>query len=827
MHLQHNPRRWRIGLFVDTLNHAYQNALLLGAHRALEEAGADLYCLAGGGLRLTDASNHSRNSLYDLVRSNDLDGYIVSATMTNALAPDEIGAYCAAFAPAPVCFVGARVAGIPSVLLESTAGVRDLTSHLIRVHKRRRILFLGGPELSAESQDRHAGYRQAHEENGLPLSSELLVHGDFLASSAHDAIRQVFDEQRIVCDAIVAANDLMAIGAMEALDARGIRVPEEVSIVGFDDSEEARFTTPPLTTINQQVEAQSATAATFLLSRLALKKTQAIAPLQTMVVLRQSCGCHHTRVTRKETPFLDDAEVETHRAAMKSALLAVAPGNITEEVPEWRERLVQAIFSDTEGRSEGAFTRTFDDLLRRTARHGDVNGWHGVVNVLQSHATRSTQSRSEAVDVDGLLHTARQMIGSMAERVQARRRISHERTLHRLQELSASLRTSFDEASLRDIITRRLPDLGVPSFFIAQKDVGAPSPDSAARLLVAYRADSGLLESGTDKRYRAGDIVPKDLVPRHRHTMVVEPLFFGDELLGFGAFELGPLESFLYEEFREHISNALKGIRLFQQLVEEATRRQQAEKDRLEGELRLATRIQNAILPKSRQVAGLDIHATMVPATEVGGDYFDILPFEGGAWICIGDVVGHGLPAGLLMLMLQSLVAATVRSRPEATPSEVWRTVNAVLCENIQERLEQDEYATLTILRYDVTGLLTFAGAHEDILVVRAHSGECELVETPGTWAGLASRPKDPVPEASCKLEPDDVLVLYTDGITEAMNSAKIVFGQDQLCHTLERVHHKSAHEICVHVMQTVQCWGARQVDDQTLLVAKFLGPGH
>src|SRR4029077_12286335 len=130
------------------------------------------------------------------------------------------------------------------------------------------------------------------------------------------------------------------------------------------------------------------------------------------------------------------------------------------------------------------------------------------------------------------------------------------------------------------------------------------------------------------------------------------------------------------------------------------------ERSRLEHEIELAARIQVGILPKDRRVSRLEISTAMFPATEVGGDYFDVLPFEGGCWLGIGDVAGHGLHAGLVMLMIQSIVSAITHDHPRASPAQVWTALNAELCDNVRTRLERDEHASLTVIRYEDNGRL-------------------------------------------------------------------------------------------------------------------------
>ena len=179
--------------------------------------------------------------------------------------------------------------------------------------------------------------------------------------------------------------------------------------------------------------------------------------------------------------------------------------------------------------------------------------------------------------------------------------------------------------------------------------------------------------------------MPSELRGERRKSLVVEPLFFESRQLGYAALELGPKRRVVYELLRELISAALRGAELVRRVAEEASNREKAEKERLEQELEIATRIQTSILPRDLRVENLEIAATMVPATEVGGDYYDVLPGSGGCWLGIGDVAGHGLRPGLVMMMLQSIVAALGRENFGAAPREIVKIVNAVLYDNVQK----------------------------------------------------------------------------------------------------------------------------------------------
>jgi sigma-B regulation protein RsbU (phosphoserine phosphatase) len=262
------------------------------------------------------------------------------------------------------------------------------------------------------------------------------------------------------------------------------------------------------------------------------------------------------------------------------------------------------------------------------------------------------------------------------------------------------------------------------------------------------------------------------------------------------------------------------------QLVEAARRSALAEKEKLEKELAIASRIQTSILPRHFEVSGLEIAARMIPATEVGGDYYDVLPIEGGAWLAIGDVAGHGLNAGLVMLMIQSVVAGLARQNPEAMPSDMLTVLNEVLFENIRRRLDQRDYATLSLLRYDSkSGRILFAGAHEEIIVCRANDGRCETIATPGPWLGAMPNVRRFAVNTPSQLNPNDVMLLYTDGLTEAMDDKGRQFGMERMCTALEEVQCSTVEQIRDHLLDSVMRWTSTQMDDVTLMVVRHLGP--
>ncbi|HTE52768.1 MAG TPA: SpoIIE family protein phosphatase [Kofleriaceae bacterium] len=203
------------------------------------------------------------------------------------------------------------------------------------------------------------------------------------------------------------------------------------------------------------------------------------------------------------------------------------------------------------------------------------------------------------------------------------------------------------------------------------------------------------------------------------------------------------------------------------------------DKERLARELEIAARIQISILPRKLDGAHLEMSARMITASEVGGDYYDVLTVDDGCWIAIGDVSGHGLTSGLVMMMVQAGVASLVRSQPDASPSEVLKTLNRVIYENIHGRLEAERHMTLSLMRYRRDGTIVVAGAHMDAVAWRSATRTVELLATPGTFIGVAEDIDRVNVETTWRIDPGDVFVLLSDGVTEAEDSQGQQFGYE------------------------------------------------
>ncbi|MCP4109834.1 MAG: SpoIIE family protein phosphatase [Desulfobacteraceae bacterium] len=242
------------------------------------------------------------------------------------------------------------------------------------------------------------------------------------------------------------------------------------------------------------------------------------------------------------------------------------------------------------------------------------------------------------------------------------------------------------------------------------------------------------------------------------------------------------------------------------------------EKEFLENEMELAKKIQSALLPDKHKLSGYDITASLEAADEVGGDYYDIISVGDYDWIIIGDVSGHGVTAGLIMMMVQTAIHTILIQNPGMPASYLLSAANKIIYENI-EKIGEQKHITLIALAAGKDGIFSFSGLHEDILVWRTDIGKVDEIETNGMWIGLEPDISQMLSVETLRLKLGDCMVLFTDGITEAMDKNGKMFGNEGLIKIIEKNGDKPASEIHKSIMDAVEPY--KKLDDTTLIVIK------
>ncbi len=274
-----------VGILGDTLGDPYSLRIIEGAFQRFSRLGYNAVGLAGG---FPEAPMFQGDN--GIAFPSALDALVMlSETLDNS---DRQLQEAVNTSRATVVSIGVELSRTAVVRVNDEVGILQAFAHLLKRHDCRSIAFIAGPERSQDSQRRLDAYRTALQDFGLPFDPTLVVRGDYEARSGHEAVHTLRQRKNRGFDAILAANDLMAIGAIDGLKAQGIPIPDVVKVIGFDDTAEAAFVQPALTTVKQPIFEQGMASADLIAKLLAHESPQDTTLTSTALVIRKSCGCN-------------------------------------------------------------------------------------------------------------------------------------------------------------------------------------------------------------------------------------------------------------------------------------------------------------------------------------------------------------------------------------------------------------------------------------------------------------------------------------------------------------------------------------------------------
>jgi LacI family transcriptional regulator len=259
--------------------------LLSGIEGAVREAGYDL-------LISTAARRGPHDHLPGSLGSHNTDGLLVFAGSLTSAGIEHTHAL-----GLPMVLIHQSTPAhlpVPCVTIENKSAACAIVEHLISVHDRRRIVLLRGLPKHEDAYWREVGYREALAQHGLAFDPALVAPGDFNRDIARASVNRLLD-QGVEFDAIFTGDDEAAVGALQALQQRGMRVPEDVAVVGFDDQNLAAVINPPLTTVHTPTAEVGRAAAQQLLRLIRTEQADLLTLLPTEIVIRRSCGCNGHR----------------------------------------------------------------------------------------------------------------------------------------------------------------------------------------------------------------------------------------------------------------------------------------------------------------------------------------------------------------------------------------------------------------------------------------------------------------------------------------------------------------------------------------------------
>ena len=240
-------------------------------------------------------------------------------------------------------------------------------------------------------------------------------------------------------------------------------------------------------------------------------------------------------------------------------------------------------------------------------------------------------------------------------------------------------------------------------------------------------------------------------------------------------------------------------------------------RDALWGEMQLAKKIQTVLLPENPVIPGYKIYGYMEPAKEVGGDYYDVINGDENDWVIIGDVSGHGVPAGLIMMMVQASIRTVLCKNMNIKPSDLIDQLKISIIPNIQ-KMAHDKFMAINAISFKRNGVAVLSGRQQVIMIYRLKLNEVEIIQPVGSMISklhLNSHSED----NEIEINVGDVILLFTDGVIEAIDNEGRMFTEQKLAEIFKKSIILDPDEIIQTIIAELETY--TRTDDITLLVAK------
>lgn len=788
-----------IGLLYDSLTEDYNYMIWEGVTRASVEYDVNLLCFAGGSLENPQTLLALKNQIYELVSTSNIDGMVaISGSVGNNISLEKLVGFYEKYRSIPLVSVGVDLPGHPSIIVDCYRGMYEMVVHFIINHGYNKIAFIRGPENNFDADERFRAYQEALKDYGIPILPELVAPGGFDRFDGTNAVKILLDERNVKPDAIIAANDNMALYAMLELQRRGIATPGEIAIAGFDDIKENFSIKPSMTTVRQPLY-EMGYESVRMITELIESKEKHVEPLKlkAKLMVRRSCGCDlSTASLQKENLFekINALDIQSGKFRFVQFLPEIAilidyeyPQIKTRiKVTDWSRLLLESLYSEVLEKQDGEFHQKLEKYISLAFDNGiEVSLWYEIVTQLFEFMKDRVVDDAHMENLQALWRKTLIFIAIIAEGNQAYQYETAREFEIILQKITSDLIGTFNKRQLASVIQKSFPRLGVQSCYIA---LYQDETRKTARLFQYFASDQPKEIDNLRCNFPSEELVPYtiQLFPE-RKSYIVMALYFRDDYLGYSLWELGGIDGMYCETLAFEISSVIAGSELLSKVrrnaldlrkqVEVRTRELSEERNKLksrneliEQELEMARRIQDQLLPHISPRK--DLAFFIKPLDKIGGDFYDFIAFRDSQKIGIflSDVSGHGVPAAFITSMIKTVL---LQSGSEIDkPSRLLIKLNKSLVQQTGGNFVTAFYGIFDPLTREFQ--FSNAGHNLPFVVSNQNITQLQSLYTSLPLAILDSedlfRMEKDYRNEKIILEQGSKLLLYTDGLVECIN---------------------------------------------------------
>jgi methyl-accepting chemotaxis protein/DNA-binding LacI/PurR family transcriptional regulator len=494
-------------------------------------------------------------SIFRLLRKKEVDGIMIwTSVMSWHVTIDELRAFIKGIG-LPAVSLDEVIPGIPSVVSDNYGGINLVLDHIIKVHGKRKIAYIRGPEDSAIAEKRYKAYIDTLRANGINIDPSLITPAANWMDT--ELIKKIIREKAGSFDCIASVSDFKVLSVLEDLRSSGLRVPEDVAVVGFDNDRKGEALSRPLTTVDPGHIRIASCGLEILLDSIngGSQPAETIVPAQ--LVARETCGCLPACIAN--TQWHDPEENQKQMQNISGF----------DEEEKWLNEALKKSF--TNAGAEISFFHELEDHVEATVESiEDEKVWYKRICKVRTKLKAGFFKFRKARAFSELINKSQVIVSLSAARKILQMNINKDHNKNQFLEICMDIVSSYDIEDIFKKCSDGFKKLGISSFCIRlYADMNNPAKGS--RIAMISTGNETNFDSENTNHSFTDDIIPDiffNLAESFR--LIVMPLFFQNEQIGLVLFGDGPYEGEIYELLRGQLSTAIKGALLIMQLKKRA-----------------------------------------------------------------------------------------------------------------------------------------------------------------------------------------------------------------------------------------------------------------
>ncbi|MBI9096993.1 MAG: diguanylate cyclase [Spirochaetaceae bacterium] len=544
------PKPITIGLILDQLTYSFECAIWHETVRNAKLLGHNLIIYVGQQLESPFRYTREENIIYGLVNKDQIDGLLISGSVS-PYNSNDFPDFLNEFDYLPRVSLSLQFEGIHSVVTDNKSGMKQGVEHLVERHKCQKIAFVKGPDNNSEAKERYEGYLEVLREKEIPIDKKIIIDGDFRFESGVRAVEYLEHENLLDVDAIVCANDDSAEGLMEALHHRGIKIPGDIAVVGFDNKHGSENSWPALTTVEQPLKELVGRSYSTLVELINNTDQDMVQTLPSRLIERESCGC---------LPLINSLIIKEKNSLKKSDLLVSS--NLTKLIDSFPRDLS----SDKENID---YLYTLNNLMAENLRDNRIHiEWPELILELKRYIIKSRPDALKDDHFNQIFEISQILVSENYNKLEKTYKTKRDNKDFINRGFKQDLNFVNNINEICNIISNHFKLLGLNRAYLVLYDGNTEKrgkytwnipPDS--QLLLAFEDKKNQLQPGERISFRTKDLLPDRFFHTEKpYTLAITDLYYQEDQYGYLMHDLNLENDDSYLIFQEHISSALNNL---------------------------------------------------------------------------------------------------------------------------------------------------------------------------------------------------------------------------------------------------------------------------